>query len=81
MGVLASQELNQMIIPPDVLKKILHKIKEDIKSRARLKFCEDPETNIWSYYGMIKLMPIVLEDYRMLIMTVPLIDQSPHMNL
>ena len=42
-----------MIIPPDILKKILHKIEEDIKSNARLKLCEDPETNIWSYYGMV----------------------------
>ena len=81
MRVLASQELNPMIIPPNILKKILHKIEEDIKSHARLKLCEDPETNIWSYYGMIKLMPIVLEDYLMLILTVPLIDQSLHMNL
>ena len=46
-----SQELNLMIIPPDVLKTILHNIEEDIKSHARLKLCEDPEINIWSYYG------------------------------
>ena len=46
-----------------------------------LKLCGDPETNIWSYYGTIKLTPIVLEDYLMLILTVPLIDQSLHMNL
>ena len=43
---LASQELNPMIIPPDIVKKILHKIEEDIRSNARLKLCEDPETNI-----------------------------------
>ena len=42
---------------------------------------EDPDANIWSYYGTIKLMPIVLDDYLMLILTVPLIDQSLHMNL
>ena len=28
MRVLASQELNPMIIPPNILKKILHKIME-----------------------------------------------------
>ena len=78
---LASQELNPMIIPPDILKTILHEIEIDIKSHARLKLCEDPDTNIWSYYGMIKLTPVVLEDYLMLILTVPLIDQSMHMNL
>ena len=81
MRALASQELNPMIIPPDILKNILHKIEADIKSHTRLKLCEDPETNTWSYYGTIKLTPIVLEDYLMLILTVPLIDQSLHMNL
>ena len=73
MRALASQELNPMIIPPNILKKILHNI-EDIKSHARLKLCEDPETNVWSYYRTIKLTPIVLEDYLMLILAVPLID-------
>ena len=81
MRALASQELNPMIIPPDILKGILHKIEEDIKSNARLKLCEDPETNIWTYYGTVKLMPIVLQDYLMLILTVPLVDQSLQMNL
>ena len=70
-----------MIIPPDILKTILHKIEIDIKSHARLKLCEDPNTNIWSYYRTIKLTPIVLEDYLMLILTIPLVDQSLPMNL
>ena len=81
MRALTSPELNPMIIPPDVLKKILYEIIEDIKSNARLKLCEDPETNIWSYYGTIKLTHIVLQDYLMLILTVPLIDHSLQMNL
>ena len=37
MRALASQELNPMIIPPDILKDILHRIETDIKSHARLK--------------------------------------------
>ena len=81
MRILASQELNPTIIPPDVLKTILHRIENDIKSNARLKLCEDPNTNIWSYYGTIKLTPIVLQDYLMLILTVPLVDQTLQMNL
>ena len=42
---------------------------------------EDPEINIWSYCGTGKLTPIVLEDYLMLILTVPLVDQCLHMNI
>ena len=81
MRALASRELNPMIIPPDILKTTLHKIEIDIKSHARLKLCEDPDTNIWSHYGTIKLTHIVLEDYLMLILTVPLVDQSTHNEL
>ena len=81
MRILASQELNPTIIPPDILKMILHKIENDSKSNARLKLCEDPDTSIWSYYGTVKLTPIVLQDYLMLILTIPLVDQSLHMNL
>ena len=81
MRALASQELNPMIIPPYISKRILHKIEEDIKSNARLKLCKDPKTNIWSYYGTVKLTPIVLQDYLMLILTVPLVNQSLQMNL
>ena len=81
MRALASQELNPIIIPPHILKKILHRIMEDIKSNARLRLCEDPETNIWSYYGTVKLTPIVLHDYLMLILTIPLVNQSLQVNL
>ena len=81
MRALATQELNPMIIPPDILQKILNKITEDIKSNARLRPSEDPKTNIWAYYGKVKLTPIVLQDYLMLILTVPLIDQSLQMDL
>ena len=58
MRALATQELNPMIIPSDILKKILNKITEDIKSNARLRLSEDPKTNIWAYYGNVKLTPI-----------------------
>ena len=81
MRALASQELNPMIIQPDILKRTLHKIEEDIKSNARCKLCKDPETNIWSYYGTDKLTPIVLQDYLMLILNAPLVDQSFQVNL
>ena len=50
-----------MIIPPDILRNILQKVQEDIKTNARLKLPDDPIKNIWNYYGTTKLTPIVLE--------------------
>ena len=81
MKALATQELNPMMIPPDILKKILNKVTEDIKSNARLRLSEDPKTNIWAYYSNVKLTSIILQDYLMLILTVPLVDQSLQMGL
>ena len=81
MRVLASQELSPLIIPPDILKTIPNRIMEEIKSNARLRLSEDPKTNIWAYFGNVKLTPIVLQDYLMLILTVTLIDQSLQINL
>ena len=57
MRALASQELNPKIIPPDILKKDTPQNYRGYKSNARLKLCEDPETNIWSYSGTVKLRP------------------------
>ena len=81
MRALSSEQLNPMIIPPDILRNILQKVQDDTKTNARLKLPDDPVKNIWSYYGTTKLTPIVLEDYLMLILTVPLIDTSSQMNL
>ena len=62
MRALASKQLNPMIIPPDILRNILQKVQEDIKTNARLKLPDDPIKNIWNYYGTTKLTPIVLRD-------------------
>ena len=35
MRTLASQDVNPMIIPPDILKKILHRIEDDIRANAK----------------------------------------------
>ena len=81
MRALASEQLNPMIIPPDILRNILQKVQDDIKTNARLKLPDDPVKNIWNYYGTTKLTPIVLGDCLMLILTVPLIDTSLQMNI
>ena len=76
MRALATQELNPMIIPVDILEKI--------KKISKLMLGSDlvrTQKYIWAYYGNDKLTPIILQDYLMLILTVPLVDQSLQMEL
>ena len=59
---------------------MLHHVEDEIKSNAHLHLAEDPNTNIWAFY-IIKVTPVVMEDTLMLILTIPLIDQSLEMSL
>ena len=81
MRVSVSQQLNTLVMPPDVLHKVLEQVQEGIRSNARLHLSEDPYENIWVYYNIIKVTPIVLEDHLMVILTIPLIDNLLDVNL
>ena len=70
-----------MIIPPDSLRKVLAQVNEDMKRNPRLQLPEDPNINIWNYYSIMKIAPIVLDDFLLIILTIPLTDQSLEMNL
>ena len=51
MRILATWELGPAVIPPDILKTMLHRVGDGIGSDAGLELCGDPGMNIWSYYG------------------------------
>ena len=70
-----------MIIPPDSLRKVLGHVKEDMKRNPRLQLPEDPNINIWNYYSIMKITPIVMDDFLLIILTIPLTDQSLEMDL
>ena len=79
MRVLSTQQLNPLIMPLDILRKVLDQVKDGIHSNAWLTLSEDPSQNIWAYYNIIKITPIVMDDYLMVILTIPLIDSSLNM--
>ena len=81
MRVSSTQQLNLLIMPPDILCQVLDKVKDGIHSNARLSLSEDPSQNIWTYYNIIKVTAIVMDDYLMIILTIPLIDSSLNVNL
>ena len=56
-------------------------IKDDMKRNPRLQLPEDPNVNIWNYYPIMKITPIVMDDFLLIILTIPLTDQPLEMNL
>ena len=56
-------------------------MKDDMKRNPRLRLPEDPNTNIWNYYTIMKITPVVMNDFLLIILTIPLMDQSLEMDL
>ena len=81
LRVLSSKQVNPLIIPPDTLRGVLTQIKDEMKRNPRLQLPEDPNVNIWNYYPIMKITPIVMDDFILIILTIPLTDQSLEMNL
>ena len=52
-----------------------------LKRNPRLQLPEDPNINIWNYYSIMKVTPIVMDDFLLIILTIPLTDQSLEMDL
>ena len=81
LRVLSARQVNPPIIPPDTLWKVLAKVKEDMNRNPRLKLPEDPNLNIWNYYTIMKITPVVMDDFLLILLTIPLTDQSLEMDL
>ena len=81
MRVLSSRQVNPLIIPPDSLREVLTMVKDDMKRNPRLRLPEDPNINIWNYYTIMKITPVVMNDFLLIILTIPLMDQSLEMDL
>ena len=81
LRVLSSKQVNPLIIPPDALRGVLAHIKDDMKRNPRLQLPEDPSVNIWNYYPIMKITPVVMDDFLLIILTIPLTDQSLEMNI
>ena len=79
--LLATQRLTPVTITPNILCTLLHHVQEEIRSNAHLCIAEDPDSNVWAFYNIIKVTSVVMEDTLMLILMIPLIDQSLEMNL
>ena len=81
MRVLSTRRVNPLIIPPESLRMVLAQAKEDMKRNPRLTLPEDPNVNIWNYYSIMKVTPIIMDNFLLVILMIPLADQSLVMNL
>ena len=52
-----------------------------MRRNPRLQLPEDPNVNIWNYYPIMKITLVVMDDFLLIILNIPLTDQILEMNL
>ena len=81
LRVISTHRINPLVIPPRDFKIILKGVRDKLSANPRLRLPENPETHLWKYYYIARVIPIVTKSYLLIILTMPLIDTSLQMNL
>ena len=81
LQVLALHILNPMVIHTEIMCSLLQNIQTQMAHNPRLRLFDDVGYNIWEFYENVKVTPIVMEDFLMVILTIPLVNESLQMNL
>ena len=81
LSVIASHEVNPVMIPPPPLRDLLEEVQEEMKQNPRLKLPYDPQEEIYKFYEVMKVTPVIVEDVLTMLLTIPLIDKSLEMNI
>ena len=60
------------VIPPIALRDLLRRVRAKMKPNPRLRLLYDPDTeDIWKYYKVIKITPVVIDKLLVILLTIP----------
>lgn len=76
LRLMSFKRLNTVAVPPHLFKKMLSQLKEDLRTNLRLKLPYDPEEDIWFYYEVAKVTPLLLDEMLLIMIDIPLVDTT-----
>ena len=65
-----------MLIPPSSLDDVLSNVKRAMSSHFHLNLSTDPDAEIHTYYELLQNICIVLDEYLVEVLQIPLVDKS-----
>ena len=81
LRAMAMHQCSPVIISPPVLQNLLQKVEDRLVPNPRLKLPYDSKIEIWKFYDILRITPIVLDKLLVVLLTIPLSDQSLEMNI
>ena len=82
LRIMTNHKVTSAVIPPVALRRLLLKIEDCMHTNPRLQLPYDPQTGeIWKYYSVIKVIPIVMDKMLVILMTIPVLDKTLELNI
>ena len=81
LRAMATHQCSPVLISPPALRMLLRKVKDRITPNPRLKLPYHINQDIWKFYDVLKVTSVVLDRLLVILLTIPLTDQSLKMNL
>ena len=73
---MATRKITPTVIPRVKLLNILQAVRRHLGTQPRLSLPHDPESNIWQYYDLIRVTPIMTSDMVIMMLSFPLTDKA-----
>ena len=82
LRIMTNHKATLAVIPPVALRRLLVRIEDRMRANPRLRLPYDPRAGeIWKYYGVIKVTPIVMDKMLVILMTIPVLDKTLELNI
>ena len=82
LRIMSNHKATSAVIPPVALRRLLIRIEDRMHANPRLKLPYDPRAGeIWKYYSVIKVTPIVMDKMLVILMTIPVLDKTLELNI
>ena len=82
LRIMSNHKATSAVIPLVALRKLLLKIEDRMRANPRLRLPYDPRAGeIWKYYSVIKVTPIVMDKMLVILMTIPVLDKTLELNI
>ena len=82
LRIMSNHKATSAVIPPVALRRLLLKIEDRMHANPRLRLPYDLRAGeIWKYYSVIKVTPIVMDKMLVILMTIPVLDKTLELNI
>ena len=78
---MATHQCSPVLISPPALRDLLQKVQERICPNPRLMLPYNLDTEVWKFYDVLRITPVVMDRMLVILLTIPLTDQSLEMNI